>query len=58
MRAYSLAALESMKSNITELTEDLSFKLEKTSVPRPQALGSISSFLFLYVNILRNHRIC
>ena len=39
IRAYSLAATETMKANITELTEDLTFKLEKTSLPRPQALG-------------------
>lgn len=39
MKAYSLAATENMKANISQLQEDLEFKLEKTSVPRPQALG-------------------
>ena len=37
--AYSQAATETMKANINDLKEDLEHKLEKTSLPRPQALG-------------------
>lgn len=39
MKAYSLAATENIKANILQLEEDLEFKLAKTSLPRPQALG-------------------
>ena len=43
--AYSLAATENIKANIKELQDDLEFKLEKTSLPRPQALGKTSRAL-------------
>ncbi|KAH3831731.1 uncharacterized protein C8orf74 homolog isoform X1 [Dreissena polymorpha] len=39
MRGFTLAATESLKHDIERLRDDLEFKLEKTSLPRPQVLG-------------------
>lgn len=37
--SYSSLVVETVKCNITDVQEDLEFKLARTSLPRPQALG-------------------
>ncbi|XP_062572657.1 uncharacterized protein C8orf74 homolog [Saccostrea cucullata] len=37
--SYSSLLVEKVKCNIKDIQEDLEFKLERTSLPRPQALG-------------------
>ncbi|XP_045160414.1 uncharacterized protein C8orf74 homolog [Mercenaria mercenaria] len=39
MKQYTMSATENMKFEIEKLRDDLEFKLEKTSMPRPQVLG-------------------
>ncbi|XP_052775861.1 uncharacterized protein C8orf74-like [Mya arenaria] len=39
MKGFTLAATESLKCDIEKLQDNLEFKLEKTSLPRPQVLG-------------------
>lgn len=37
--SYSSLVVEKVKCNIADVQEDLEFKLARTSLPRPQALG-------------------
>lgn len=37
--SYSSLVVEKVKCNIADVKEDLEFKLARTSLPRPQALG-------------------
>ncbi|XP_048764447.1 uncharacterized protein C8orf74 homolog [Ostrea edulis] len=37
--SYTSLVVEKVKCNITDVQEDLAFKLERTSLPRPQELG-------------------
>lgn len=39
MKKYTMAATENIKFDISRLRDELEFKLEKTSLPRPAALG-------------------
>ena len=39
MKGLTMSTTESLKCEIERIQEDLEFKLEKTALPRPQALG-------------------
>ena len=41
MKQFTLSTTINLTHKIEDLREDLEFKLEKSSLPRPQALGKI-----------------
>ncbi|XP_033738398.1 uncharacterized protein C8orf74 homolog [Pecten maximus] len=44
LQAHTSAIVEKMKSNISDMKEDLELKLEKTSIPRPPNMGQPPRF--------------
>jgi len=46
MKGFSLAATENLKFEMENFREDMEFKLEKTCLPRPQALGKCPLLLW------------